>query len=176
VSIAIKAQSSSAELRSNIRGALNYANTANTNTPSLRPDFVQSLPEDTQVLIRSSTLANRCDAQNLYEQDAVLMPQRIKLRVPEEGDNIKEIKEDGLINWWKKYHASTLERKQQKTNSLSKSLDPEGEITSQGSTDREQSLQKQLETALDRDGLRLLENAEGLRSKRHFRSKSRSRR
>ena len=175
VSIAIKAQSSSAELRQNIKGALNYANTANTNVPSLRADFVQALPDDTQVLIRSTALANKCEAQNLYERDAVLMPQRIKLRVPEEGDIVKDVKEDGLINWWKKYHASTLERKTKLTDKLSSSLDPLGEISSESTTDKEKSLQKQLEVALDSDGLRLLENAEGARSRRHFRSRSRSR-
>jgi hypothetical protein len=171
----IKAQSSSPELRQNIRGALNYANTAGTQAPSLRSDFVQALPEETQVLIRSSKLANKCDAQNLYERDAVLMPQRIKLRVPDEGDNTKDIKEDGLINWWKKYHASTIERKTRQSDKLSKSLDPLGEISPESATDREKSLQKQLEVALDPDGLRLLESAEGLRSKRHFRHRSKSR-
>jgi hypothetical protein len=104
------------------------------------------------------------------------MPQRIKLRVPEEGDVVKDVREDGLINWWKKYHASTLERKTKLTDKLSDSLNPLGDISPESSTDKEKSLQKQLEVALDSDGLRLLENAEGARSRRHFRSRSRSRR
>jgi len=175
VSLAISAQSSSAQLKQNMRGAINYANTMMTPNPSLPTEFVQSLPEDTQVLIRSSALGSKCEVRPLYERDGVILPTKINSMLPEEGDG-SEIKHDGLINWWKQYHASTLERKTKKSDKLSQSIDPslvnDSKISSSSS---EVTLQKQLEKALDSKGLALLENAEtksGSRSRRRSRSRS----
>jgi hypothetical protein len=183
VSLAISAQSSDEQLKQNMRGALNYATTMMTPNPSLPTEFIQSLPEETQVLIRSTTLANKCEVRPLYEKDGVILPTTINAMLPDPEDanapEISEIKHNGLINWWKQYHASTLERKTRKSDKLSKSIDPTfAEESKTVSRTSEQTLQKQLEKALDSNGLRLLDHAEtsSKSSKsRSYRQRSRSR-
>jgi hypothetical protein len=184
VSLAISAQSSGAELKQNMRGALNYASTMMTPNPSLSTQFVQSLPEETQVLIRSSTLGNKCEVRPLYERDGVILPTQINamLPAPDEvnGANISDIKHNGLINWWKQYHASTLERKTKKSDKLSMSIDPNPDRSSEYRSTKnsnEETLQKQLEKALDPRALAILDSAErkSKTSSSRRRSKSRTR-
>jgi hypothetical protein len=180
VSLAISAQSSSAMLKQNMRGALNYATTVNTAAPSLPADFVQSLPEDTQVLVRSTDLASKCEVRALYERDGVILPAQINAMLPPEdggdGSEVMEVKNNGLINWWKQYHASTLERKTKRNDKLSKSIDPALE-SSLTHPDREETLNKQLQNALDGHGLELLSQAESVSTRSRTRaSRSRSRR
>ena len=174
VSIAIKNQSSTADLKQNMRGALDYAN----NQAALNPQFFGSLPEDVQVSLSSQQLAQKCDVEPLYERDAVILPVGIKTRLPSDTTESRDIestvRSDGLIGWWQKYHASTVERKSRQNQRLSKIIDPEkasGETTAHN---REETLQRQLETALDKEGLGLLQKNE-VRSRRHFRSRSKSR-
>lgn len=185
VSLAISAQSSSAQLKQNMRGALNYASSLVVGgTPSLTNEFVQSLPEDTQVLVRSTDLAAKCEVRPLYERDGVILPTQINAMLPEaeggDGTELFEVKENGLINWWKQYHASTLERRTKRNDKLSKSIDPSIE-SSTTHPDREETLAKQLHSALDGRGLELLSEAEAAPSRvlsrtRGSRSRSRSRR
>jgi hypothetical protein len=185
VSLAISAQSSSAQLKQNMRGALNYASSLVVGgTPSLTNEFVQSLPEDTQVLVRSTDLAAKCEVRPLYERDGVILPTQINAMLPEaeggDGTELFEVKENGLINWWKQYHASTLERRTKRNDKLSKSIDPSIE-SSTTHPDREETLAKQLHSALDGKGLELLSEAEAAPSRvlsrtRGSRSRSRSRR
>lgn len=174
MSIAIRNQSSDAELRQNLRGALNYSTTLNTVTPSLKSEFVQSLSEESQVSIRSPLLAEKCEARDLYERDGILVPVRINARINTD-ENAGVVSRDGLITWWKEYHASTRDRKTRQLDKLSSAIDPNKK--SEGGMEnpnKEETLQRQLEKALDREGLNLLEGKD-VRSSRHFRSRSRSR-
>jgi len=186
VSLAISAQSSSAMLKQNMRGALNYASSLVVGgAPSLPNEFVQSLPEDTQVLVRSTDLASKCEVRPLYERGGVILPAQINAMLPPEndgadGEEIFEVKNNGLINWWKQYHASTMERRTKRSDKLSKSIDPTIE-SSTTHPDREETLAKQLHSALDGKGLELLSEAEAAPSRvisrsRGSRSRSRSRR
>jgi hypothetical protein len=131
------------------------------------------------VALSTQKLANTCGVENLYERDAVLIPQVIKTRLPTEMTETKDIEStvraDGLIGWWQKYHAATVERKSRLAQRLSKSIDPENAPSEIAGPTREETLQKQLESALDKEGLGLLQSTE-VRSRRNFRSRSKSRR
>ena len=90
-------------------------------------------------------------------------------------ENAGVVSKDGLISWWKEYHASTKDRKTRQLDKLSSAIDPnkksEGSIQN---PNHEETLQRQLEKALDGEGLKLL-HGKDVRSSRHFRSRSRSR-
>jgi hypothetical protein len=178
VSIAIKNQSSSTELRQNLRGALNYSSTVNNQNgqpASLKTEFVQSLPEDTQMSLRSPQLASKCETRDLYEKDGILVPAKINVRIPTDSteSSISNVAHDGLINWWKQYHASTLERKTKQVDKMSSIIDP---TTASAETlhpkSREKVLDDSLKLALDPRARELLSG----HNVRTHGSRSRSRR